>query len=99
MKKVWALSLMAVLCLAVIAVAGDDKMGGKAMEAKIVKVDAAAKVMTVKDAAGAETSLYWNDATKVEGEVKEGETIHYKATEKDGKMWATWVHVGEMHKM
>ena len=99
MKKVWALSLMAVLCLAVVAVAGDDKMGGKPMEAKIVSVDAAAQSMTVKDAAGKETTLYWNDATKVEGEVKAGETIHYKATEKDGKWWATWVHVGEMHKM
>jgi hypothetical protein len=99
MKKVWALSSMAVLCLAVAAVAGGDRMGGKTREARIVKVDAAARVMTVRDAAGAETSLYWNDATKVEGNVKEGETIHYKATEKDGKMWATWFHVGDMHKM
>ena len=100
MKKVWALSLVAVLCLAVVAVAGDDKMGGKPMEGKVTKVDTAAKMMTVTDAAGKDVTLYWNDATKVEGEdLKEGAMIHYKAMEKDGKMWATWVHVGEMHKM
>lgn len=100
MKKVWALSLVAILCLAVVAIAGDDKMDGKAMEGKITKVDMAGKMLMVKDAAGKEATLYWNDATKVEGgDLKEGATVHYKATEKDGKWWATWVHVGEMHKM
>jgi len=103
MKKVWALAVVAVFCLAVVAVAGDEKMekmGHKAMEGKVTKVDMAAKTMTVKDAAGKEVTIYWNDATKVEGgELKEGETVHYKAAEKDGKWWATWVHVGEMHKM
>ncbi|MEO8430031.1 MAG: hypothetical protein ABI592_00885 [Acidobacteriota bacterium] len=104
MKKVFALSLVAVLCLAVVAVAGDDKMAGKgkgmAMEGTISKVDMAGKMMTVKDSAGAESTIYWTDATKVEGgELKEGSMVHYKGTEKDGKMWATWVHVGEMKKM
>lgn len=99
MRKLWALAVVAVLCLAAVAVAGEDRMG-KAMEGKITKVDMAAKMMTVKDAAGKESTIYWNDATKVEGgELKEGATIHYKATEKDGKWWASWVHVGEMHKM
>jgi len=100
MRKVWAVAVVAVLCLSVVAVAGEDKMGGKAMEGKITKVDMAAKMMMVKDAAGKESTIYWNDATKVEGgELKEGATVHYKAAEKDGKWWATWVHVGEMHKM
>ena len=104
MKKVFAFSVAALFCLAVVALAGDEKMGdkkGPAMEAKIVKVDTAGKMMTVKDSAGKESTIYWNDSTKVSGEeLKEGATVHYKASEKDGKMWATWVHVGEMkHKM
>jgi len=103
MRKVWALAIVAVLCLAVVAVAGDDKMGkmdGKKVEGTISKLDMAGKSMTVKDASGAETTVYWSDATKVEGgDLKEGQTVHVKAAEKDGKMWASWVHVGEMKKM
>ena len=103
MRKVWALSVVAVLCLAVVAIAGDDKMGkmeGKKVEGTITKVDTAGKMMMVKDAAGQETAVYWNDSTKVEGgDLKEGQTVHIKASEKDGKMWASWVHVGEMKKM
>jgi YD repeat-containing protein len=102
MKKVLALAAVAFVCAALIAVAGDDKMGskgkmGKAAEGTITKVDMAGKMMMVKDADGKETEVYWNDSTKVQGEeLKEGAKVHYKATEKDGKMWATWVHVGEM---
>jgi hypothetical protein len=102
MKKVFALSLVAVLCLAVVAVAGGDKMGGKGKphEGTISKLDTAGKMMTVKDSAGTESTVYWNDTTKVEGgELKEGSLVHYKGAEKDGKLWATWVHVGEMKKM
>jgi hypothetical protein len=102
MKKVFALSLVAVLCIAVVAVAGDEKMGkdGKAMEGTISKLDMAGKMMMVKDSAGKESAVYWTDATKVEGgELKEGSLVHYKGAAKDGKMWASWVHVGEMKKM
>ncbi|MDQ6891825.1 MAG: hypothetical protein M3167_04010 [Acidobacteriota bacterium] len=105
MKKVFALSLVAVLCLAVVAVAGDDKMAGKdkagaTMEGTISKVDMAGKMMMVKDSAGKESTVYWTDKTKVAGdELKEGSLVHWKGMEKDGKMWATWVHVGEMKKM
>jgi hypothetical protein len=101
MRKVLALSVAAVLCLAVVAYAGDDKMGGgKSQEGTITKVDMAGKSMVVKDAAGKETTYYWNDSTKVEGgDLKEGQMVHVKAMEKDGKMWASWVHVGEMKKM
>ena len=104
MKKVFALSLVAVLCLAVVAVAGDDKMAGKdkspTMEGTITKVDMAGKMMMVKDSAGKESAIYWTDKTKVAGdELKEGSLVHWKGMEKEGKMWATWVHVGEMKKM
>ena len=101
MKKVLALVAVAFLCTAVLALAGDDKMkmGGKSMEGTISKVDMAGKMMMVKSADGKENTIYWNDSTKVEGgELKEGSLVHWKGTEKDGKMWATWVHVGEMKK-
>jgi hypothetical protein len=106
MKKVLALTVAAVLCIAVVALAGDDKMGGdkgkmgKAMEGTISKVDMAGKMMMVKSADGTESAVYWNDTTKVEGgDLKEGSKVHYKGEMKDGKMWASWVHVGEMKKM
>ncbi|HKA36673.1 MAG TPA: hypothetical protein VKH43_07620 [Thermoanaerobaculia bacterium] len=104
MKRILALSVVVALC-AVVALAGDEKMGdkgkgGKANEGVITKVDAAGKMMMVKDASGKETAIYWNDTTKVAGdEMKEGSKVHWKGAEKDGKMWAAWVHVGEMKKM
>jgi len=101
MKKVLALVVVAVLCTAVVALAGDDKMKmeGKSMEGTISKVDMAGKMMMVKGADGKENAVYWNDSTKVEGGgLKEGSLVHWKGTEKDGKMWASWVHVGEMKK-
>ena len=104
---VLALSVVAVLCVSLAALAGGDKkygekgaMDGKKMSGTISKVDTAEKLMVVKDTDGKEWSIYWNDSTKVEGgELKEGETVHFKAIEKDGKMWATRIHVGEMKKM
>jgi hypothetical protein len=105
MKKILALSVVAVLC-AVVVLAGDEKMGDKkmgekTMEGTITKMDTAGKMMVVKDSAGKETTVYWNDTTKVAGdEMKEGALVHWTGAEKDGKMWAKWVHVGEMkHKM
>jgi hypothetical protein len=93
--------------MAVVALAGDDKMGGDKghmgkgmMAGNITKVDMAGKMMMVKDADGKESAVYWNDTTKVEGgDLKEGSKVHYKGETKDGKMWASWVHVGEMKKM
>ena len=104
MKKILALSVVAVLC-AVVVLAGDEKMGDKKMdkpnEGTITKLDMAGKMMVVKNSEGKEASIYWNETTKTAGdEMKEGALVHWKGMEKDGKMWATWVHVGEMkHKM
>ncbi|HEY7369787.1 MAG TPA: hypothetical protein VIA29_07855 [Thermoanaerobaculia bacterium] len=99
MKRIVALSVVALLCLSVAAYAGGGMKDSKS--ATIVSVDNASKSMVVKSADGKEWTLYWNDATKVEGgEVKAGEMIHFKADkDKDGKAWASWIHVGEMKKM
>lgn len=103
MRKILALSFVAVL-VAVVSLAG-EKMGdkkpmGKVNEGEITKLDMAGKMMMVKDSSGKETAVYWNDSTKTAGdEMKEGAKVHWTGMEKDGKMWATWVHVGEMKKM
>ncbi len=102
-KKILALSVVAVLC-AVVGLAGEKmvekKPMGKMNEGTITKMDMAGKMMMVKDATGKETSVYWNDATKVSGdEMKEGSMVQWAGMEKDGKMWATKVHVGEMKMM
>lgn len=100
MKKALALAVAAVICLSAAALAGGDKMGEKKMGGTITKLDTGSKTMMVKDKDNKEWEINWNDSTKVEGgELKEGEMVHFKATEKDGKMWATWLHVGEMKEM
>jgi hypothetical protein len=104
MRKILALSVVAVLC-AVVMLAGDEKMGdkkpaGKTMEGIIMKMDSAGKMMTVKETSGRETAVYWNDSTKVQGdEMKEGAKVYWKGAQKDGKMYASWVHVGDRKKM
>ena len=69
MKKALALAVVLVLCAAV-----GLAHGGKSTEATITKVDMAGKSMVVKTADGKEATIYWNDATKVQGTLKEGET-------------------------
>lgn len=96
MKKALVLAVVAVFC-AVVGLANEHgKMGGKSVEGTITKVDNAGKSIVVKTADGTETTVYWNDTTKVQGSLKEGETVHVKTSEKDGKVWATYVHVGKM---
>jgi hypothetical protein len=93
MKKALAFGLVLVFCAAVGLAHGHD-----ATEATITKLDMAGKSMVVKTADGKDLTIYWNDATKVQGTLKEGETVHVKTSDKDGKTWATWVHVGKMEK-
>ena len=92
MKRLLAVALVLGVALSAVALAGDEKMGDKTMSGTITKVDSGQKMMMVKDKSGKEWSIYWNDSTKVEGDgPKEGVMVWFKATEKDGKMWATWV--------
>lgn len=98
MKKVLALAVALVFCAAVGLAGGEHGKGGKATEATISKLDSAGKSMVVKTADGKELTIYWNDETKVQGTLKEGETIHVKTTDKDGKTWATSIHVGAWKK-
>ena len=99
MKKVVALSAILILFLAAAGQATHKGKMARKTEATIVSVDNAGKTVTVKDKAGKETVLIWDDSTKLQGTLKEGETIHFKAHTKDGKTMATWIHVGPMEKM
>ena len=77
--------------------AGDEKKPmGKANEGTITKMASSVKMILVKDSAGKETAIWWNDSTKVAGEkMRQGARVHWQGAEKDGKMWATWIYVGE----
>jgi hypothetical protein len=101
MKRFLAAALVIGFAMTAVALADHNKMGGKGMSGTVTKVDAAAKTITVKDKDGKESTIYWNDQTKIDGGTpKEGSMIHYKAETKDGKMWATWVKSGDSgHKM
>ncbi len=98
MRKALVLSVVLVFCAAVAFAGAPGDAGGKATEATITKLDMASKSMVVRTAGGQDMTIYWNEATQLEGILKEGETIHVKTSEKDGKTWATWVHVGAMKK-
>jgi uncharacterized protein YpmB len=55
----------------------------------------AMKEVTVKDSAGQEHMFTWNEKTNVMGTPKVGEHVRVAFTkDKDGKMWATEIHVG-----
>ena len=68
----------------------DGMKSAKMMTAKgtIMKMDKDSKMMTMKNAQGKEMTMYWDDATKVTGDMKEGSmaTVHYMMH--DGKMMA-----------
>ena len=94
MKRTAALSVILVLVLS-----GSALAMGKAHEATITMVHSDQNMMMVRDKDGKESEVYWTKSTKLLGKpMAEGETVHYKAKMKDGKLTASWVHVGEMTK-
>jgi hypothetical protein len=92
MKRIAAFSVILVL-----VVSGTALGMGKAHQATITMVHSDQNMMMVKDKDGKESEIYWTKSTKLLGKpMAEGETVHYKAKMKDGKLTASWVHVGEM---
>jgi YD repeat-containing protein len=95
MKKAFAVSLALMLCLSAIALAapdGDKNMQGT-VTGTITKVDTAAKTLTIKEASGNETTVYWDEATRVSGDLKEGSMAQVSCSEKDGRKLATSINV------
>jgi hypothetical protein len=102
MKRALTLSLALLLCTGAVLLADDTmkkddtmKSGNamqpaKMMTAKgtITKMDKDGKMMTVKNAKGKEMTMYWDDSTRMTGDVKEGSmaTVHYMMS--GGRMMA-----------
>ena len=99
MKRLLALvvAVTIVLLLPAVALAHDShKSSTPHFSGTITSWDDAAKQGTVKDSAGKEHSFGWNEKTTVTGTPKVGEHASVKyMKDKDGKMWATHVSVGE----
>ena len=73
MRKVAALSVVALLALSVAALAVPSD---RTVVGTITHVDTSAKSMTVKDSSGAEVTVTWNDSTKlVSGQPQEGANV------------------------
>jgi len=109
MKKVGFLALTAVLVLATAAVAipqsAQDKPAdnpsasqSKAVRGTITSVDNAAKSFVVKDANGTETTVFWNDATRLSGELATGSMVVVQSAMQDGKTVATAIQVSGAKK-
>jgi ABC-type Fe3+-hydroxamate transport system substrate-binding protein len=94
-KRFVALSAIALVCLATLAVAAPDpsQSDSKSISGVITRVDMNSKTMVVKDASGNEVTVYWNEATKVTGEPREGSSVRVDTREQDGKTWATTIDV------
>ena len=85
MKKVWVLALTAVLVLAASAIAlpqdasksqdNPSASSSKSLRGTVSSVDNSAKSFVVKDASGTETTVFWNDSTRLSGELAPGATV------------------------
>ena len=106
MKRVLMVFLAFLLCTGAAlfaddAMKKDDAMKSGSMKSEktmtahgtITRMDKDGKMMTMKDAHGKEMTMYWDDSTKVMGDMKEGEmaTVHYAMHE--GKMMAHTVNM------
>ena len=97
MKKVLTLSLASLLVVGSFAFADSNKAksshGGTA-RGTIASVDQTAKTFVLRDAAGKEMTVSWNDATKVKGgSLKEGEQVQIRTVDKNGGHVATSISI------
>ena len=81
MRKILALSVVALLALSVSALAaGTDRT----IVGTVSHVDSGSKSMSVKDTSGTEVTVYWNDATRLDsGLPQEGATVTVTIDAKD----------------
>lgn len=101
MKRIATIVLSALLCTGAIALAQDSMKKDSGMKSSkmetckgtITKMDKGAKMMTMKEANGKDSTCYWDDSTKVTGEMKEGAMAAVHCEMKDGKMMARDIKV------
>jgi len=67
---------------------------GIALSGRVSGLDPAKKTLSVRDAAGHETSLVWTAATKISGgDLKVGETVTLRYLDKDTRHIATTIRI------
>jgi len=66
---------------------------GKAVTGTITSIDNTAKMMVIRDDSGQTVTVYWNDATRVSGDLKEGATVSVLTSDQGGKTMATTIQV------
>jgi Cu/Ag efflux protein CusF len=94
MKKVSAIAMALMLCLSVIALADQPNPStsqamGKKMEGTITKVDAANKTLTIRENSGTEVTVFWDESTQQNGDLKEGASVRLEFADRDGRKVAT----------
>ncbi|HEY3203560.1 MAG TPA: hypothetical protein VGL03_07850 [Thermoanaerobaculia bacterium] len=104
MKRILVLSLVMVFALSAAAVAipqsadTSQSAAAKSIRGTISSVDQNAKMLVVKDNSGKDITVYWNDATRLSGDLKEGATVSLQTTEQGGKTVATSIEVSGTKK-
>jgi hypothetical protein len=92
MKKIGVLAVFFAFCAAITLAGGDlcqlGQTGGT-----ISRLDPAAKLMVVRLSDSREMKIYWTDATRIEGTLREGEKVQIHASIRDGRAWATSMRV------
>ena len=66
---------------------------GKAVTGTITSIDNTAKMFVIRDDSGQSVTVYWNDATRVSGDLKEGATVSVLTSDQGGKTVATTIQV------
>lgn len=59
----------------------------------IASLDHQAKSFIIRDDSGKEVTVFWNDTTKLNGDLKEGATVSVEARDEGGRMTATSIQV------
>jgi hypothetical protein len=111
-KKLLTLALSTVLCTAAVVAAQDsmkkdDMKKDSGMKSEktmmatgtVTKIDKDGKMMMMKDKAGKEMMMYWDDTTKVKGEMMEGHmaTVHYMMNGDKMMAHSVSMHAGMKH--
>ncbi len=83
-------AILAAVGLALVLSAASFAQEERPNEGQITKIDADARVITVKDELGDQWDLYWSDATKADGtagllELKPGDFVRFDYEVKEGR--------------
>ena len=108
MKKVSVLALTALLVPGATAIAlpqdasksqdNPSASQSKALRGTISSVDNSAKSFVVKDANGTETTVFWNDSTRLSGALAPGAAVVIQTSMQDGKTMASAIQVSGAKK-